>query len=70
MATSAELLVLVESAISGTLTRTGKLSVINGRTIETFSLPELFAIRRQLQVEVARDAGPVRPLVGRFRNPS
>ena len=68
--TDAELLSLVKSALSGTLTRAASQMTIAGRTITSFSLTELITLRNDLEQRIRLAAGTARPLVARFRKPT
>lgn len=70
MASNAELLTAIESAISSTLTREAAELTYEDRTVKSFSLPDLFAIRTKLISLVAQDAGGRRSSVVRFGSPS
>ena len=67
--TDAELLVLVNSAIGGTLDRNAQQLIIAGRSITALSMSELLVLRNDLEWRIARAAGTLRPLVARFRSP-
>lgn len=69
--TDAELLSLVKQALSGTLTRNAAaLRSVAGRQIQALSIPELVALRRDLEARLATAGGSIRPVVVRFREPS
>lgn len=71
MATDAELLVLVEAAIAGTLGREAQEIEINNRRIESFSPRELFDIRNDLVNKIAQaSTSTSRTSVATFRRPS
>lgn len=70
MATNAELLVAIDSAIMNTLTREAAELMYEDRTIKSFSLPELFRIRTKLIGLVAHDSGGRRSSVVSFGSPS
>ena len=69
--TDDELLSLVKQALSGTLARgAAALRTATGRHVQGLSIPELIALRKDLEARVAAAAGcsGSRPI--RFRSPA
>ena len=53
----AELLVLLDAAIAGTLGRGAASYSIGGRSVQSFSLAELIAERQKVKTRIARATG-------------
>lgn len=69
--TDAERLELVLEAIDGTLLRNASaMRSATGRHIASLPMPDLLALRKDLEARVATAAGTARPLVLEFRPPS
>ena len=66
----AELLSAVKQALSGTLTRNAAQYSVAGRSLQSFSLTELIALRNALELRIAAAAGARRTSVVTFRDPS
>jgi len=54
--TDAELLDLVKQAIGGTLTRNAGAYSLGGKRLDSLPLPDLLALRKDLELRVARAA--------------
>ena len=67
--TDQEILDALRDALYGGLTRKAARITINGRTIESFSVPELIDAIKAFEGRVLSDAQQ-RPSVGSFRSPS
>jgi len=69
--TDAELLSLVKQAISGTLTRNlAAMRTATGRHVQSLPIPDLIAMRKDLEARIAAAASKSRPRIIRFRSPS
>ena len=65
--TDAELLDLVKQALGGTLTRNAGAYTVNGKRLDSIPLPDLLALRKDLELRVARAATGGYADVGRFQ---
>jgi hypothetical protein len=66
--TDTELLALVKQAIGGTLTRNAGAYSVGGKRLDSIPLPELIALRNDLELRVARAQGGYAD-VARFQGP-
>ena len=67
--TDAELLDMVKQALAGTLTRNAGAYSVAGKRLDSLPLPDLLALRKDLELRVSRAATGGYADVARFQGP-